>query len=350
MRKYQVLIIGQGIAGSVLAHTFRKKNIAFQVVDTPELSASSRVAAGIWNPIVFKRMTKSWMADEAIPAMHDFFAEAENFLGTSLLRRIKILKFFTEKQEADLWQKKQGDLKNYLDNHIYLKDQFSLTGLIPPDYGFAFVEESGNVNTEKFIQKTRDWLIAQNSLYEKKFAFDSTCLHEGLYFFEGNMFEKTIFCEGWRFSLPSPFEAVQLKPAKGELLHFHAPQLTLNHILNKGIFILPNDQENYICGATYDWNELDENITSAKQTQLESQLKKLLNVPFSVKKRIAGIRPSVIDRRPVIGIHHTHPELGIFNGFGTKAILLSPFFSLEMYSHLFENKPIHPETNWKRFL
>jgi glycine/D-amino acid oxidase-like deaminating enzyme len=64
------IIVGQGIAGTILAHELLKKNKNIIFLNNENLSSSSKVAAGIWNPVVFKRLTKSWLADDLIPSLN----------------------------------------------------------------------------------------------------------------------------------------------------------------------------------------------------------------------------------------------------------------------------------------
>src|SRR5438105_4929303 len=100
------LIVGRGLAASCLMHAFHRNNLTFQVIGDPSLSSCSRVAAGIYNPIVFKRLTKSWMADELIPALQQFYSECETQLGTRFLHAREILRPFTEAHGEELWRKK----------------------------------------------------------------------------------------------------------------------------------------------------------------------------------------------------------------------------------------------------
>jgi glycine oxidase len=72
-----ILIVGSGLAGSILATQYLLKNRKVSIIDAPQLSLSSKVAAGIWNPVVFKRLTKSYLADDLIPYLNTFYSEAE---------------------------------------------------------------------------------------------------------------------------------------------------------------------------------------------------------------------------------------------------------------------------------
>lgn len=61
------LIVGQGIAGSVLAWTLLQRGAKVQLADPKLRSSSSRVAAGIINPVTGKRFVKSWNFDLFYP-------------------------------------------------------------------------------------------------------------------------------------------------------------------------------------------------------------------------------------------------------------------------------------------
>jgi hypothetical protein len=74
------IIVGQGLAANVLAHLFHQQSIRFKMIGNTKLSNCSNVAAGIWNPIVFKRLTKSWMADELISELNIFSTMSERCL------------------------------------------------------------------------------------------------------------------------------------------------------------------------------------------------------------------------------------------------------------------------------
>ena len=116
------IIVGQGLAGSVLALSLIKEGFSVTVINQPQLSSSSKIAAGIWNPIVFKRLTKSWLADDLIPELISFYEYWEKEFGISCIHHRHIIKPFTEEQEKNLWLKKSEDpisLNTFLDPHLY---------------------------------------------------------------------------------------------------------------------------------------------------------------------------------------------------------------------------------------
>lgn len=351
VRKTEILVVGQGLAGSILAHALRRQEADFLVIGKPDLSLSSRIAAGIWNPVVFKRMTGSWKAREVIPAMHSFFSEAEQFLHASFFSPRKMMKFFSEQQEAELWLKKsRTELAGFVDEKIYAPHELDINGVQRPLYGFSFVTGSGNVDTNVFMDVTRRWLRAAGRFSEEYFDHAALQSGNGKFIYKDIEAQKIIFCEGWLNHKNPFFSYIPFKPAKGEVLTFHCEQLSTPHILNKGVFVLPLQDHRFRCGATYEWSGLDDDITEAKQQELEEKLQRLIALPYTVTHRHAGVRPAVIDRRPAMGKHPSGKELYIFNGFGTKAIMLAPFFAMEMLNFVAGKEPLSPGADISRFL
>ena len=94
---------------------------------------------------------------------------------------------------------------------------------------------------------------------------------------------------------------------------------------------------------------MTERCTEKGKTELVDKLKKVLKIPFEIVNHQAGIRPTVNDRRPLIGLHPKHPTLAIFNGLGTKGVMLAPYFAQQFYSFLEENNVLEQEVDIKRF-
>ena len=159
-----------------------------------------------------------------------------------------------------------------------------------------------------------------------------------------------VFCEGHLVSQNPFFDWIPTKPAKGEVITIKCDDLNLDvNILNKGIFILPLGNSIYKVGATYEWNELTDIPTSKGLMEIETKLKTVITSSFTVINHEAGIRPSVIDRRPVIGTHHTIKNIHVFNGFGTKAVMLAPYFANQFVNQFQLKENLDDEVNVSRF-
>ncbi len=78
------ILVGQGLAGTLLAFELFRLGQTVLVFDDPEQPKASSVAAGIINPVIFRRMTKSWRIDEAFPQLKLTYHSLEDLLQVSL--------------------------------------------------------------------------------------------------------------------------------------------------------------------------------------------------------------------------------------------------------------------------
>lgn len=117
------------------------------------------------------------------------------------------------------------------------------------------------------------------------------------------------------------------KLTKGELLTVKVDKLRTEKVINKGVFILPLGGGIFRIGSTYNWKEFSASPTEEGKAELTEKLEKLLRIPYEILKYEAGIRPTVADRRPFLGVHPEFNQMLIFNGMGTKGVLIAPYFA-----------------------
>ena len=92
MTTIEYFIVGQGLAGTLLAFEMLENNIDFRIISSPVKSKASNVAAGMINPLVFKRMTKSWILDDLLPVMKSTYLKLESVLNEKFYIEKEILK------------------------------------------------------------------------------------------------------------------------------------------------------------------------------------------------------------------------------------------------------------------
>ncbi len=344
------IIVGQGLAGTMLAQTFIKQGKTVLVIDEPGLSKASKIAAGLYNPVVFKRLVKSWMADELIAFMDDFYFGSEKLLGTNFYFKKQIVRLFAEEQEKTLWLKKTNeDVGKYLSKTI--EDDF-LSDLIYNPLGSAEVIDAGNLDTRLFLDAFRNYFREQNNLLEEKFDYDQLIISKNSVTYKNYTADKIIFCEGYKTTENPYFSWLPFKLTKGEIITIKLlgdTEVGFDKVINKGVFILPVGDNTYKVGATYEWTNLTDLPTEKGKTELIDKLQKVLKVPFKIIDHQAGIRPTVIDRRPIIGLHPKHSAMAVFNGMGTKGVMLAPYFAKHFFDFLEKNIPLDKEVNIVRF-
>jgi glycine oxidase len=140
-----------------------------------------------------------------------------------------------------------------------------------------------------------------------------------------------------------------LKGNKGEYIIIKAPGLNLNAAIKSSVFLFPIGDDQYAVGATYSNTDKSRHPSASAKEELVEKLKDLIDVKFEVVHQVAGIRPSTIDRKPLVGRHPVYDHLFTCNGFGSRGILLAPSLSEELLAHIEEEQPLDPEINVSRF-
>jgi glycine oxidase len=341
------IIVGQGIAGSVLALSLIKAGYRICVIDKQNLSLSSRIAAGIWNPVVFKRLAKSWLADDVVPELIRFYEYFEKERNATFVHRRFILKPFSEEQEKTLWLNKAKSENEFLDKSIY--ENFKVTDTYSIK-SYSKVLQAGNIDVATFLDATKNYLYKHHQLIEESFDHHDLKQTENGVEYKSVSAKHIIFCEGHLISKNPYFNWIPFKPAKGEVLTIVCHDLYLdNSIFNKGFFIMPLGNNTYKVGATYEWENLNDIPTESKKQELIAKLNSVISTPYQIVKHEAGVRPSVIDRRPVIGCHPNFSNVYVFNGLGTKAVMLAPYFAKQLVEFIQYGSALEEEVNPSRF-
>ncbi len=330
----KVEIVGWGLAGATLAWQFYFYKKDFVVHDSGE-NFSSRTAAGLVNPIVFKRLTKSWKADVLLPYAAQFYKKIEDELGVSLVSNRSILRIFASVEEQNNWASVSGDER--FEKYMESVQDVEIDKIAAP-FGGGKVNTIGNVDTNLFLDASRAFFQEKGvHFFNDKFDY-----------YNVNDTDSFIFCEGFEIKNNFFFNYLPMKPTHGETLTIKTDQIKFEDILNKNMFVLPLGNGYYKVGATYNW-ELEESITTPfGKKELLEKLKVFADFEFEVVNHEAGIRPTVSDRRPLLGVHPENNNLHVFNGLGTKGVMIAPFFSEQLLRSVIFDEPIDKEVDIKR--
>lgn len=342
-----VLIIGQGLAGTVMHFSLLQHGIQASVLDDGWVNASSTGAAGLYNPIVFKRFTMAWRGKEFHDAALPFYRQLEAHTHQCLLHEMPYAKLFGHANDQATWQDRlqKDPFRAFMRSETVTEIDHAP---LKPYFGYGTVEKTGFIDLPTLLRAYRHFLAAKGLLFEEPLAYHQIDPKKPAW--RGQSFDRIICCEGHRGTSNPWFHYLPLRYNQGEVLRIHAPGLNVSRIINRSIFIVPLGNDRYRVGATYNWKNHHPQPTKEGREDLEKRLQDTIAVPYTVEEHWGGIRPVTPDRRPLCGKHPQYPLLAIFNGLGTRGVLNAPLLAKELADYLFHDKPLHPEADISRFL
>jgi glycine oxidase len=346
-KEVDYIIVGQGLAGSVLAMQLLEMGKKIYVFDQNNANSSSKVAGGLFNPITGKKMLITWKALDLFPFMFDFYQKLENRLNEKFFFPIDLYRPFKRIADKNDWIGSTSNEKlDFFVKGISEKSAFS--GLLKDDFGGIFIKFAGYLNVSKMLFAVKNLLLKENSYKEELFLESNLVIENNSVYYQGIKAKKIIFCQGSDSSKNKLFDWLPHSPVKGELLYVKLP-VDLELIINRGVFLIPIGDRLFKVGATYEWNDLESGPTAKGRKELEEKLEDLLKVPFEVVNHLAGVRPATKDRKPYLGLHPEFKTIAIFNGLGTKGVSLAPFFADHLCKFLEYGKPLITEVNIERY-
>ncbi len=344
------LVIGRGLAGTVFALRALARGRSVLVLDDHQRHCASVAAAGILNPVTGKHLVKSWNVEALLPAARAFYSNAERSLQTRFYFRHDILRLCQSEKEAAKWEKRKND-PAYAPFLGTRRPPGGAGPGVPDTLGTFEIREVGHVDCEAFLDATGRHLrslgaLADHTVDHAALRVDANRASLGPW-----NARHIVFSEGYRVSMNPWFKALPWQPAKGEILTLQIPIPPPREILNRSKWLLPLEDGTVKIGSTWDWVHLDETPTPRARTDLLSRMPTLLTLPqpAEVLRHQAGVRPCTRDARPFLGRHPAHPALVLFNGFGSKGALLSPWCAEHLLDHLETGAPLHPEADLARF-
>lgn len=316
---------------------------------------SSRAALGVVNPITGMRFTPSYRFDEAIGPAREFYQSCEKSWRTRIWHPAPIHRLFTDAREARRWEQRRLELPaDWSAREIepgtqhpwspYMKES-DLGGITLSGGGWLDIPRVLDLARAEFTQ--RDCLITT--------PFDPLATRpdgDGLSW-QGHRFRQgAILCEGYLGLAGNPLlEALPRRSAKGEVLLIRAdlPSSPDLGIIQRGLFLAPTGEPGvWRAGATYEWAELTPHPTAQGRAWLEARLRRHFRFDWEIVDHVAGVRPILTDKLPILGRLPGRPGFAVLNGLASKGALLAPWAANLLLRHLEGDADIPPELDVRR--
>lgn len=345
------LIVGQGLAGTLMAFELLQAGKNILVIDQGHEQAASSVAAGIINPITGRYFVKSWLFDDLRSVAVQTYRQLEKMLSVSFFHERQLLRVLLDAREANSWQSK-STLEAF-QMHIVRPPQWGqFEKVIQAGVGLSETKLAGQVHMPILIRAFRQWLKDRSMIVEEAFEHEQLQIQDNSISYQGISAHRILFCEGQKGRFNPFFPALPFAVTKGEVLHCHIPSLNTQRLLKHKLMMAPLPPEigpnRFWLGANYVKNPSDESTSPQGYDWLTERLHQMLKVPHNTFAHRAAIRPTTRDRRPLLGQHPTLRPLFLFNGLGTKGASLGPYFAKSMRHFLLQDQPLIPEVKFNR--
>ncbi len=344
--QYDYIIVGQGIAGTILAWQLEEAGAQVLVIDEAIHYSASRVSSAMVNPVTGRRFVKSWLIDDLLLSAKQTYEAMGRQIGVDLMESHDVLRVFKSAMEQNDFNGRLGDP----DYTAFLSD---FEGVIPElkmDWGAGLIQQCFRVKNKALLNGFRKAWLDKGAMIEGKFDYSRVAFNEDGLSYGDVRVKGIIFSEGFRLRQNPFFNFIPLVPNKGEALLIDCPALKSKRIIKKGVTIVPWEGDTYWVGATMHLDDDSPGFGGSGEIELCAALDQVLKVPYTVIDRLVGIRPTNSKhRRPYIGAHPQHPGLFVFNGFGTKGTSLIPYFALALRGHLLNGEELLPEVGIEKY-
>lgn len=346
----RILIVGQGIAGTIVSFKLLQQGISHKVLDNGHKHAATKAAAGIVNPITGRNYVKSWMIDDLLPAAKTTYQDISKILSFDYINETPILRALHTPAQENKWFSAISK-PGYVD---YIVDNTTPSGayknIAQAANHYGIINQSFQVAIGKLITDYKNYLADRNIYIQSSFVYELLSVHDNHVEYNNQQYDYIIFCEGYK-GMKNPFFAnLPFQPAKGESFILEIEESVPDAILRDEIFLAPIRGQSIWSGGSYGWEFEDDKPTDSFSIKWKEKLDKLLLVNYSIIEHRAGVRPAVKGRKPLIGTSPQSNKLLMFNGMGTKATSLVPYWADHLLEHLTVGTPLNDQVNLARFL
>lgn len=331
-----LLIIGQGIAGSLLSFEAFRRNLSFDLLDAGKPSASE-VAAGLLNPVLIKRFKMVWQGETALPLALDTYTQWEKVLKKPIIRPLDVLRKLSSIEEENQWffHADKPHLAEHLGGIYQGPVPDVLAGL-----RLALLKGCYQVDVPMLLGSWREFLIANEVFISSEIKEDDLHFLEGSVQFQNQEYKAVVWCIGaYEKRLPG------LVPNQGQYLSLDMkwPRHTAVHGRH---FLVPHAQGLSV-GATYSpgvshWKE------ESEKTEELKEYASAMGLAVEHYDLRVGVRPTVKDRKPLVG-KSPDGSSWVLNGFGSRGLLMGPWLVKKLLDCILNDEELPASINSERY-
>jgi glycine/D-amino acid oxidase-like deaminating enzyme len=354
-KEKKILIIGAGIAGSTLAMELDAHGHSVTLFDNQFEHSSSRVAAGLLNPIVPKGVRKTWQCHNIFPHVFDYYQGWANTLNADFIHKYRFLNIHANPNETSEWNKRMMDTEN--------ADWLSTANLgghelLQPHTSATWVHQCGRLNVSLFLDSVKTYFQDKNRFIQGDFNHKALVINDSSFNYpvnapseSNNSFDCIVFCEGIGILNNPYFNHLFFDPTGGDILTVYIPELKDQQcIIKQKQWLLPaGEPHTYLLGSNFHKNNLSTDPMESDAAYLLQRAREITQCEVTLIKHQRGVRPTVQNRRPYLGSHSEHKNMYVFNGLGAKGSSLCSWLSPMMANHIHSQGALNEEVDISRF-
>jgi len=281
-------------------------------------------------------MNPAWRQEDYLRKAEAYYHALEKEVGRKLYHKTPVVRLFATEKEREKWRNK-GD-----EHHRWACELGNGELPFKTSQGGIEMPDGAWLDTLAFLQVVKDKLVDVGAWREGNFSEDEVVFENGLGRWQDVTAEKIILCQG-AYGLAGVekdggwFGGVRHRCAKGEILNMWVGGLDETKRYHCDGWLAPRGGGKWKAGANYDWKNLNSIATKEGRDAVLAKLKTWLDeekVPMEIIDWEAGVRPIIRNSRPVIGFHPKMPNVGFFNGLGSKGTLMAPAVAAHFAAYL----------------
>tara|TARA_B100000795_G_scaffold88781_1_gene64575 strand:- start:2998 stop:4065 length:1068 start_codon:yes stop_codon:yes gene_type:complete len=354
VKKVDYIIVGLGIGGLVFSKTLRDKGKTFLLFDGA-VQGATKASGGVLNPTVLKRFTAAWNSVEFISKAVPFYSSLAKDLGQDVLRPTAIHRILSSVEEQNNWMVASDKevLSRFLSPEILKNNNTA----IDAPFGLGAVQEAKTMKPFALLQRYQAFLKQQHQFVQETFEHELLELTAEGVQYKDIVATKIVFAEGAGVA-HNPYFTIDVSPKgknvfvgnKGEYIIVKAPALQSEAIIKGPVMIIPLGDDLYKVGASYGRDDFSLHTTQEACKSISDKLKKMISCDFELVDQVAAIRPTVKDRKPLIGCIQKEKTFSFLNGLGTRGLTMAPQLAAHLFNYLEEDIPIPEIMDIKRFV
>lgn len=346
MKEVDYIIVGLGLAGIAFCEECEKAGKSFVVFDKG-IEGASRVAAGLYNPVILKRYSLPWKAVEQFDRAIPYFRSLEEKLDVAFMTDMPVRKVFHSVEDQNNWFTASDEPG--LERFVKASLVKITNDHINAPFNYGEVQETGRVDIKKLQMHYEQYLENASAFAKANFDYSKITFDEVSVGYENYKATHIVFAEGYGIKNNPYFSRLPLVGNKGEYIIVKAPELKLTAAIKSSFFVIPLGNDLYKVGATFNWTDKDWKTSDEAREELLIKFNAIIDADYEVIAQEAGIRPTTGDRRPLLGKHPKFPQLALLNGLGTRGIMASPLLAHYLFDFLENDVPLLEEIDIMRF-